>query len=101
MTREAPTTPPGLPPPPYLAATRFVNAMRLTARQWLAVAAIVGVVLLATPWLWKKVERFETGPDYRVPYSLSKDYWLYERRLQRLAPTNVVVVGDSVIWGEY
>src|SRR5262245_61001670 len=28
------------------AETRFVNAMRLSARQWLAVAAIVGVVLV-------------------------------------------------------
>jgi hypothetical protein len=81
--------------------TRFVNAMRLSARQWLVVAAIVIAVLLATPWVWKKIERFETGPDYRIPYALSKDYWLYERRLKRLEPTDIVVAGDSVIWGEY
>ena len=81
--------------------TRFVNAMRLDARLWLAVAAVVAVVALATPWLWKKVERFDTGPDYRIPYSLSKDYWLYDRRLERLAPTNIAIVGDSVVWGEY
>ena len=81
--------------------TRFVNAMRLSARNWLAVAAIVTVVLLATPPLWKKVERFEPGPDYRIPYGLSKDYWLYERRLERITSTNVAVIGDSVIWGEY
>jgi hypothetical protein len=81
--------------------TRFVNTMRLSARQWLTVAAIVAVVLLATPWLWKKIERFDTGADFRIPYSLSKDYWLYERRLQRITPTNIAVLGDSVIWGEY
>jgi hypothetical protein len=73
----------------------------LSARQWLVVAAIVAAVLVATPRAWKKIERFETGPDYRVPYALSKDYWLYERRLERLTPTDIVVVGDSVIWGEY
>lgn len=83
------------------AETRFVNAVRLSARQWLAVAAIVAVVLLATPWVWKKVERFDPGPDYRIPYALSKDYWLYERRLDRITPTNIAVIGDSVIWGEY
>ena len=66
-------------------------------RQWLAVTAIAAVVLPVTPWLWKKTERFDTGPDYRVPYSLSKDYWLYERRLERIAPTNIAVIGDSVI----
>ncbi len=81
--------------------TRFVNAMRLTARQWLAVAVIVALVLTLTPWLWKKIERFDTGTDYRIPYALSKDYWLYERRLDRLAPTDIVMFGDSVIWGEY
>jgi hypothetical protein len=86
---------------PAIEETRFVNAMRLSARQWLAVAGIVTAVLLATPWMWKKIERFDIGPDYRIPYALSKDYWLYERRLDRLAPTDIVVIGDSVIWGEY
>jgi hypothetical protein len=75
--------------------------MRLNARHWLAVAAIVAVILLTTPWLWKRAERFDTGPDYRIPYSLSKDYWLYERRLEQLTPANIAVIGDSVIWGEY
>src|SRR5437762_10457518 len=81
--------------------TRFVNAMRLSARQWLAVTGILAVVLVATPWAWKRVERFDTGSDYRIPYALSKDYWLYERRLQKIAPTSIAVIGDSVIWGEY
>lgn len=93
------TTPAAIPA--IAVETRFVNAVRLSARQWLAVAALVFVVLLATPWLWKKLERFDTGPDYRIPYALSKDYWLYERRLQQVTPTNIVVIGDSVIWGEY
>lgn len=78
-----------------------MNAMRLSARQWLAVAAIVMLVLSVTPWLWKKIERFDTGADYRIPYAISKDYWLYERRLDRLAPTDIAMIGDSVIWGEY
>src|SRR6187397_1079730 len=95
MADEKPTS------TPAPGETRFVNAMRLSARQWLVVAAIVATVLVATPWVWKKIERFETGPDYRIPYALSKDYWLYERRLKRLAATDIVVVGDSVIWGEY
>ena len=81
--------------------TRFVNAVRLNARDWLVVAAIVTVVVLTVPWLWKRLERFDTNADYRVPYALSKDYWLYERRLQGFGAGNIAVVGDSVIWGEY
>src|SRR5213075_1627297 len=102
------TTPIAKPPPtPMLASpataapveTRFVNAMRLSARCWLLVAAIVFLVEMATPPVWKKIERFDTGPDYRLPYTLSRDYWLYERRLGQIPQTNIVVIGDSVIWG--
>ena len=81
--------------------TPFVNEIRLNARHWVAVFVILVIILVATPRIWKRLERFQTGPDYRIPYALSKDYWLYERRLQQLAPTNAVVLGDSVMWGEY
>ena len=79
----------------------FVNAVRLTAREWLLVLGIVLVFVVLAPWVWKQAERFPTSPDYRLPYALSKDYWLYERRLQKLPATNTVLLGDSVVWGEY
>ncbi|MHC1766479.1 MAG: hypothetical protein AB9869_19615 [Verrucomicrobiia bacterium] len=79
-----------------------VNEMRLGARHWLLVCVIVTLVAFLTPRIWKRLERFETGPDYRIPYDLSKDYWLYERRLEQVSrPDTVFVLGDSVIWGEY
>jgi hypothetical protein len=87
--------------PQVASETRFVNGMRLSARQWLAVAALVTIALLGVPPLWRKVERFETGLGYRIPYSLSSDYWLYERRLQRVNAGNIPLLGDSVVWGEY
>ena len=79
----------------------FVNEVRLRWRHWSVAFGIILMVVTLTSPLWKKLERFEIGPDYRIPYVLSKDYWLYERRLQRIAPTNIVVLGDSVVWGEY
>jgi len=33
----------------------------------------------------ERIERFDTGTDYRIPYDLSKDYWLYGRRLSQVA----------------
>ena len=90
------------PAKPQPAVPFGVNEIRLSAPQWLAVFAIVGLVAGLTPCLWQRVERFQTGPDYRIPYSLSKDYWLYGRRLrQAAAPDKVLVLGDSVVWGEY
>jgi hypothetical protein len=80
----------------------FVNEIRLNAKLWLIAVACIAAIIWATPRLWKKLERFETGPDYRIPYNLSRDYWLYNRRLERLSDrTNIVLLGDSVIWGEY
>ena len=79
----------------------FVNEMRLRARHWAIVFLVVLLGVTLIPSIWKKVERFDTGPDYRIPYTLSRDYWLYERRLQSIGPTNVVLLGDSVVWGEY
>lgn len=79
-----------------------VNEVRLSGRQWLAAALVVWLVALLTPPFWESIERFETGPDYRIPYELSKDYWLYGRRLRQVAaPDRVTVLGDSVVWGEY
>ena len=79
-----------------------VNEVRLNAWQWLATFLIVALVILLTPWLWERLERFDTGPDYRIPYDLSKNYWLYGRRLRQVAnPDKVIVLGDSVVWGEY
>ena len=79
-----------------------VNEVRLNGPQWLATFIILLVVILLTPRLWDKVERFETGPDYRIPYTLSKDYSLYHRRLTRVSDNKkIILLGDSVVWGEY
>ncbi len=91
--------------PPVASGTAVpfgVNEIRLNVRQWLAAVAIIAVVVLLTPRLWERIERFDTGLDYRIPYDLSKDYWLYGRRLRQVAkPDKIVVLGDSVVWGEY
>jgi hypothetical protein len=80
----------------------FVNEERLSGRQWLVVAAILALAAWLAPVVWQRVERFETGPDYRIPYTLSKDYWLYKRRAAEVAGGGrVAVLGDSVVWGEY
>ena len=75
--------------------------MRLTARQWIATLALTLAFLALLPPLWKRIERFEPGADYRIPYALSNDYWLYQRRLERVDAARIPVLGDSVVWGEY
>src|SRR5258708_5339812 len=80
--------------------------MRLNSRQWLVTVAIFLAVAIALPQVLRRAERFDAGPDYRIPYALSSDYWLYQRRLDDLSVRGsesyvIPVVGDSVVWGEY
>ena len=78
-----------------------VNEMRLSWRQIAITTIIVIGVMAVTPSAWKHAERFETGPNYRIPYAISADYWLYQRRADSLSQLVIPVVGDSVVWGEY
>ncbi|MGO9114276.1 MAG: hypothetical protein ACLP9L_34100 [Thermoguttaceae bacterium] len=80
----------------------ITSEMRLSLRQWAMVVAIVTLIAVATPRLWRHIERFDTGADYRIPYELSNDYWLFDWRLQKTTEAKpIVVLGDSVVWGEY
>ena len=78
------------------------NGVRLSGVHWAITAALVLVVCLGLPALWPRVETFAPGPDYRIPYALSNDYWHYARYCRESAGDDqVLVLGDSVVWGEY
>ena len=78
------------------------NAVRVSGRQWLIVAALMLTLLAGASPLWQLIETFEPGDDYRVPYALGSDYWLYARHSRRATDqARIPVIGDSVIWGHY
>ena len=61
------------------------------------IAAIVSM-----PILWTKFEKFSPGEDYRLPYQLSNDYWLFERYNKfACSKYDTILIGDSVIWGHF
>ena len=78
------------------------NEVRLSVRQWLLAATILALLYNFVPAAWQRIEPFEPGPDYRVPYRLADDYWTYERYCRAVGtPEKTLVVGDSVVWGHY
>ncbi len=78
------------------------NAVWLMGRQWLIVAVLLMALFVSAPMLWTRVETFDPGPDYRIPYALGSDYWLYARHCRSVShQAKVLVIGDSVIWGHY
>jgi len=78
------------------------HALRLSGREWLVVAFAFVALIGLGPMLWERVEAFEPGRDYRMPYELSSDYWLYGRYSRQLCHQDkVLLVGDSVVWGHY
>ena len=80
----------------------FSNAVRLSLGQWLGVALFAAALIVLAPMIWKQIEPFELEPDYRMQHDLSNDYWLYERYAElACAKYDTVILGDSVVWGEY
>jgi hypothetical protein len=84
------------------------NAVRLSIREWAALSiALVAVAAFAGD-VWRGIEPLSVGPDGRVPYAFSEDYWLVERlcdthlrQATRSGSAPALVFGDSVIWGQY
>lgn len=78
------------------------NCIRLTGRQWLVAGLLVAGVAWLVPRFSTPYQLARTDPDFRIPYELSNDYWLYGRAFHRAAATGkTLLVGDSVIWGQY
>jgi hypothetical protein len=78
------------------------HVVRLSGRQWLLVAVVVLAVIGWGPTVWNYFETFTPGSDYRLPYELSSDYWLWRRHCRQACEQGkILVVGDSVIWGHY
>jgi hypothetical protein len=78
------------------------NAFRLTGRQWMGIGLFAVAIYVLMPVAWQRIEKLELGADYRIPYELSADYWLYNRvAAQDAATRDTVIIGDSVVWGQY
>ena len=89
-------------PPAEPDAIALSNGIRLTGRQWLGLGLFAVVILVFAPALWRRTEKFALEPDYRIPHDLSNDYWLYERFAGLAADhDDTLLIGDSVVWGEY
>jgi len=78
------------------------NPIRLAWREW-ALAALLclgGICLL--PLAWPFAGTRLSHPDYRVPGELGSDYWMF-RQWSEYARDKyaVMVLGDSVVWGQY
>ena len=94
---------PGMPPVPLASDPQFGGVeIPLSVRQCLLVAGIVVTVLALLPAVTEQAEPLPAGKDFRIPYALSGDYWLFSRLCGKDAQEGkVLVLGDSVIWGEY
>lgn len=78
------------------------NNIRLSGIEWIIVAIICLALFGFGPALWGRLEKFNPGVDYRLPYELGNDYWMYSRYCRwACSKYETLVVGDSVVWGHY
>ena len=61
---------------PNAGVTYSANDVRLTGLEWIAVAMAVVAALVIVPRLWQQKEPLPHGPNPRICYDLSSDYWL-------------------------
>ncbi|HUU19852.1 MAG TPA: hypothetical protein VMW72_22060 [Sedimentisphaerales bacterium] len=89
-------------PPDEPEAVFSSNCVRLSGYEWIFVGIVALALFCFGPTLWERIEKFKPETDCRMPYELSNDYWLYSRYC-RLACSRqeVLVIGDSVIWGHF
>jgi len=76
--------------------------VRLSWKDWVLVAIIFTGILYFFPLFWMSLEKINHPPDYRFPYQLSDDYWMFTR-WSKFACSNypALIIGDSFIWGHY
>jgi hypothetical protein len=78
------------------------NCVRLSGYELIFVIIVAVFLFCFGPGLWERVEKFEPEPDFRLPYELSNDYWLYNRYCRSaISNYDTLVIGDSVVWGHY
>jgi hypothetical protein len=62
------------------------NNIRLSGWDWIVVAVICSASFYFGPALWGQLGELKSEPDYRLPYKLSGDYWLYNRLCRAVVP---------------
>lgn len=78
------------------------NSIRLSWKHWAVALVIILVIVYLLPVIWQGLEEFGPSTDYRLPYLLSDDYWMFTRWSKHACSEYpFVVVGDSVVWGQY
>ena len=78
------------------------NGIRLSGLEWILVAIICLATFCFGPSLWGQLGELKSEPDYRLPYKLGGDYWLFDRLCRQVrSQYETVLVGDSVVWGHY
>lgn len=65
------------------------------------ISIVLAVILLLPALIPFTRDRIFTS-DYRLPYHLGEDYYLYKKYATNVSGYNTIpVIGDSVIWGHY
>jgi hypothetical protein len=78
------------------------NPIQLAWREWALAALLCLAALYLLPFAWPAAGTRLSRPDYRLPGELSSDYWMFERWSEYAhAGYRAVVLGDSVVWGQY
>jgi len=64
--------------------------------------AILITLSVILPWTVPMTDNIDFSDNYRIPYRLGEDYFLYQKYVEQIKKDDsVLFLGDSVIWGHY
>jgi hypothetical protein len=75
----------------------MLNKLKYILISILVLAGITAVI----PFIFPLTDTASFTGNYRIPYSMGEDYFLYSRYSGSIADYRIPVIGDSVIWGHY
>ena len=88
--------------PPTSEAPAPTGDALMTPREWLVTLVCAVLLVVAIPALWRTAWPLQVEPDHRVAYPQSGDHWHFTRHSEHAAAhADVLLLGDSVIWGAY
>ncbi len=83
------------------------NTQRLSGRGWGIALLVMVLMWTLVPKLYTPNLNLEHARQFRIPFSLSEDYSIYRSYAEQTDAAageniiNCVMLGDSVVWGEY
>lgn len=77
------------------------NPFKLNMKSLVIVFILVTILSFLLPAVWYGLESSPQQTNFRIPKNQSNDYWLFAKWCDEVKSDEIIILGDSAIWGHY